>query len=432
MRRFCVWVVFVLLLLNVVSLAAATKKEVVLWCVWKDTWPAGKAFKEVIDKFNETHPEISIKRVVIPWREYDKKLMLAILGGNPPDVAIVDRFKFVGWIARKAFLPLDGYFSSEINPSLFYKPALDECSFAGNIYGLPFEVDTRVLIYNKDHFREAGLDPDKPPRNWDELFEYAKKLTKRDSNGKLTQVGFAPFFNNTDDLYLYTLQNGGDWVDESRRKLTLTSEKSVEAIRWVMNFRKWYGDDELDRAKAKFTGAGDLSDPFLRGKVSMVIWGHWELYRIDKLTKEGVIKFDTGVAVPPDNGGNYVSILGGHCAVIPRGSKHADEAWEVVKYLVSKEAQIKFALGCGLIPAVKIAAEAPEFKESAPWMSMVVNTVARSSTRPAIPIASELYDEVWRVYDFAKHGKLDLEKGLKLTEGKLQKKLDGWYKKWGF
>ena len=71
----------------------------------------------------------------------------------------------------------------------FYPAFMENSQTGGKTWGIPFQRSTIVLYYNKEAFKEAGLDPNRPPANWKEQVEYAQKLTKRDASGKVTQWG---------------------------------------------------------------------------------------------------------------------------------------------------------------------------------------------------------------------------------------------------
>ena len=71
----------------------------------------------------------------------------------------------------------------------FYPAFMENSQTGGKTWGIPFQRSTIVLYWNKEMFKEAGLDPNRPPANWKEMLEYAQKLTKRDASGKVTQWG---------------------------------------------------------------------------------------------------------------------------------------------------------------------------------------------------------------------------------------------------
>ena len=142
----------------------------------------------------------------------------------PPDVVYFDRFAVTEWASRGAFTPLDGYIQHDLQAGqadavrperVLLASCWDEATYRGKVYGIPNGVDDRALFYNKDLFKRAGLVDEngqaRPPRDWDELEEYAVKLTERDDKGKLKVVGFAPQYGNS-WLYIYGWMTGGEFM----------------------------------------------------------------------------------------------------------------------------------------------------------------------------------------------------------------------------
>jgi len=87
------------------------------------------------------------------------------------------------------------------------------CRWKTGIYALPFETDIRLLFYNKDLFVKAGLDPNRPPKTWNELWQYADKITKKDSKGDYEVLGFNPMYAQS-YFWMYVWGNGGDFLDK--------------------------------------------------------------------------------------------------------------------------------------------------------------------------------------------------------------------------
>src|SRR5579875_2102862 len=103
----------------------------------------------------------------------------------------------------------------KVSLSSFWPFTVKEAVVNGDAYGLPYETDIRVLYYNKDQFKAAGLDPNKPPKNWDDLWSYADKLDAKSGNSgnNLQRVAFYPvFFIGLD---IWTWNNGGEWQTKS-------------------------------------------------------------------------------------------------------------------------------------------------------------------------------------------------------------------------
>ena len=124
----------------------------------------------------------------------NEKLLAAIAGGNPPDVAYFDRFEVGSWAAQGSLTDLtEDADQDNIEDNDYYEYAINEAKYEGKLYGLPMDTDARLLFYNKDHFKEAGLDPENPPKKIAELEEVAEKLTIKKGN-RFERIGFIPWY----------------------------------------------------------------------------------------------------------------------------------------------------------------------------------------------------------------------------------------------
>ena len=150
-------------------------------------------------RFNEVQDSIVVEATPIPWNEHERKILTAVLSGSPPDV--VSQFvPVVKWASRLALTPLDPYIrASGVDTTEFFPALWSEMKWQGHTYALPVNSTSYALFYNKALFREAGLDPERPPQTWDEVREMAERLTQRDARGRITEVGFVPDYGNLPD-----------------------------------------------------------------------------------------------------------------------------------------------------------------------------------------------------------------------------------------
>src|SRR5579864_1523588 len=123
------------------------------------------------------------------------KILASIEGGNAPDVVMLGYIR-ASWLQQGAVEPLDSYMkSSHFDLSKFTDAAWNQGYFNGHYYTMTSEQDSIVLLYNKDLFKKAGLDPNKPPQTLSQLANYAKKLTIVNSDGSIKQLGLMPNYN---------------------------------------------------------------------------------------------------------------------------------------------------------------------------------------------------------------------------------------------
>ena len=259
-----------------------------------------KGLEAQVKAFEKQHPHVTVSILSMGAGTMNpQKLMTAIVGNVPPDIIRQDRFTIGDWASREAFVPLDDYIRRDrdarfgIRQEDYYKPCWDEATYQGRVFAIPADTDDRALYYNRELFREAGLDPDKPPRTWDELKEFAKKLTRYAPDGSYERIGFIPNYGNS-WLYLYSWQNGGEFLSPDGRTCTMNNPYSVEALQFMVEMYDMLGGVTKVDAFASGFETNDL-DPFLTGKVGMKVDGDWILNNIARFGPD----LDFGVAPAP-------------------------------------------------------------------------------------------------------------------------------------
>ncbi|MCA9428681.1 MAG: extracellular solute-binding protein, partial [Candidatus Omnitrophica bacterium] len=161
------------------------------WEKWTGTESA--AMKEIVGAYNSSQDLYHVQYMEVGGSQIDRKLLLSIAGGNPPDIAGFWNDRIVDYVQNGALLPLDPLMEdSGMKPERYLPRVMDSCRYEGFTWGLPLTPATLALFYNRKLFREAGLDPDSPPRTIAELDAYAERLTKRDETGRIIQLGFSP------------------------------------------------------------------------------------------------------------------------------------------------------------------------------------------------------------------------------------------------
>ena len=185
---------FLLILLQGIAMPLFAAKQPVILKVFelpdpRKTDAYNKANLAVVNAFRERHPEIELRAfsgIKIENMDMDAGPLLAIAGGVAPDIIYVNFRQSDTYIQNNFLYPLDE-FVRQLDPALMQlrveKPVWQvikrrkQGDQQEQIWALPYETLVRVLMYRKDVFKKAGLDPNRPPSNWDELFEYAKRLT---------------------------------------------------------------------------------------------------------------------------------------------------------------------------------------------------------------------------------------------------------------
>jgi len=360
---------------------AAEPVKIVFWHQYDKA--NAELMAQLVDQFNQEHPAIQVEAVVQPsYDEYKTLIQTSILGGSTPDIASVDLIWVPGLVASDALLPLDDLISSDpqFNLDDFY-PMLSEYDImGGKRYALPISANNMQLIWNKDLFQKAGLDPATPPKTWDEMKSMAEKCADP-ANGT---VGFEYYTQPTGEGITWQFQvwlwaAGGEFLSADLSKAAFNTPQGLNALTYVSDMLK---------------GPGSIPGPwgaFGDGKACMQLDGSWLFgYRKDA-------PFQWGIApVPAPEGGTTASNVGGEHLILFKNSAQSTAAWEFIKFLTSSEIQLRWDMETGFMPVLKSVGENPEYlnwvQETEPRMLPFVEGMPFAHTRPATPLYNPISD----------------------------------------
>lgn len=236
-----------------------------------------EAMDALIKQFEAANPGITVHQTTFPYDSYQTKVATAIPAGEGPDVVQL----YYGWLDQylKAGLlqplPADSFNGADIDRDFF--PIVHAMKRDGKYYALPTAVRSLALFWNKKLFREAGLDPEKPPQTLEQLVEDAKRLTKRDASGNMLVEGMTTDLSMQDQHWVrevLTRQFGGLPYSDDNRKVQYNSEAGIKAITWYAGL--------IDQAKVSQIGfMTDQPTAFRSGRAAMTIDGSFRLGAFD-------------------------------------------------------------------------------------------------------------------------------------------------------
>ncbi len=320
--------------------AAAAPVHVIYWEKWNGF--EEQAAQAVIDRFNASQ-----NHIVVDYYEatgqIDRKTLVATAGGDPPDIAGLHEQNVATFADAEALQPLDGFIRAEgmTNEqwlSRYYPVYARICTHAGHVYAGISTPAVQALYWNKTLFREAGLDPDRPPRTLAEFNDYVRLLTRHDpKTGRLTQVGFMPQDPGWWP-WIFCDWFGGKLYD-GHRVTFATDPHNVAAYAWMQSFTKFYGLDNVKALSSEFGPWASPAAPFFTGKIAMVFQGVW----YDNYIRQYKPGLDYGVGPWPENvpGVKDFAMVEADVLTIPVGAKHPKEAWEFIKYVNSANPNAK-------------------------------------------------------------------------------------------
>lgn len=345
-----------------------------------------------VTEFNRTHQNIIVEATQLPWNEHEKKILTSVLSENPPDLVFLVT-PVAKWATRLALTPLDDLIKRDsFDSTIFFRALWNEMRFKDNIYALPLYSNSYAFFYNKKLFKEAGLNPEKPPETWQQVLEYSAKLTKRDSKGNFTQMGFIPTYGNVQTSIIMAWELGAQMLSSDGLKVSLTNQPTLDAFNWIENFYNQYLLKDVSTFIAGFGFAEQHG--FISEKLAMMILDNSFPDQIKHYNKN----LEYGVAdIPTFEGHQPVSSTGSWWFAIPRGAKNKEAAWQLMKFAVQKNIQLTEAERQKelLFPSNKYAANDPAFLVLNPPNRIFVDLLEHSKTPAIVPLAHDVF---WREY----------------------------------
>ncbi|OXS53880.1 hypothetical protein B1A99_28705 [Cohnella sp. CIP 111063] len=361
------------------------------------------AMEESVKMFNDTHPDIQVKAEFIggggSGNGITDKLTVAINGGNPPDVVAFDRFMVQQWASQGLFEELTANAQAAgVTADQFYDFSWKEASMGDKLYAMPFTTDDRALFYNKKLFREAGLDPENPPKTIAELDAAAEKLTTKKGN-RYDVLGFIPWMGQGGVL-TWGWAFGGKYQDPETGKITANDPQIVKALEWQAGYAQKY---QVQAVNDFASAVGGDINPFAAGKVAMMVGGSWEISQFNT-----VPDLEYGVTpLPTPTGTDFNTWAGGWSFVVPKGAKNKDAAFTFAKFMSMEDGAKNYAEKTGWFVCQKDMNSELSWVKSEPRYQVFVDLFPNAYARPIITKGQFFFDQLNAAQEKAHLGKGD-------------------------
>ena len=319
----------------------------------------GEAIGEMMKRFNASQNKCVGEAIF--QGAYDDSLNKLKAGLQSKDIpAVVQMFDLATQVLidlqvlapMQDFIDRDKFSVSDLEPNV-----LAYYSYGGKLYGMPYNTSNPMMYYNKDAFKAAGLDPNKPPRTYAEVLDYSKKLTKKGADGKVSMYGYSMaiygwFFEQllaaSGGLYL----DNGNGRDARATKATFNSPEGVKIMTW------WKEGFDAGLIGNFGRPTADTQKAFDAQQTAMMIESTAGL-RSRLNAAQGKFELGTGFLPRPDEAAFQKSgtIIGGASVYILKDRPDAEKncAWEFVKFTVSPEIQAYWHTASGYYPVTKKA-----------------------------------------------------------------------------
>lgn len=321
--------------------SSSSKTELTVWT--RDS--TVEAVKSAAEKYNESQDDVTISVVEQPASQMADQLSLALSSSEAPDIVSLDCTKVPYFASIGAFADISDKYDALEYKDTFSEGMIKSGQLDGKTYALPFAPDVSVLLYNKDHYEEAGLDPETPPTTWDELIDYSQKLTN-DAHYGYVYAG-ADAGSHMFTFMPYVWNNGGEVLSEDGTACLLNTENAIEALSMFNDLTNKY---MVSPPSVTTYSWNEAQDAFLTGKASQVVLGSAAIYSFISGEHDDM---NWGACLIPKgpNGTDYASFSGGDSIGITSQCENVGAAWDFIEYSLSEEVQVDELAKGGLLPA---------------------------------------------------------------------------------
>jgi len=342
--------------------------------------PLTKVIDGLAAEFEKQNPGIKVHPIYAG--NYDDariKALAALKAGQPAQLSVLFSIDIYELLEQDVIVPWDDVAATADDKAwlkAFYPALMMNGTYKGKVYGIPFQRSTIVLYWNKDAFKEAGLDPNKPPASWNEMTRMGEKLVKKDASGNVTRWGVE--VPSTGYAYwmfqAFARQNGQDLMNREGNKTNYDSPDVIAALQYWRDLGAKY--KVMPEGTVEW---GTLRQAFTEGKTAM-IW-----HTTGNLTAvKDTAKFPFGVAMLPASKQRGSPTGGGNFYLFKKTTpEERQAALKFVKFMTTPERAADWSIATGYVATRPDAYETAKLKEYAAGFPQAV--VARDQFQYATP-----------------------------------------------
>ena len=356
---------------------------------------------QVIEGWEAENPGFNVDVEFVPWGQCQEKSTTLASAGTPPAVAYMGSRTLKQLGQNDLIIPVN---MTEEEKATYAPPILGTITANGQQWGLPRAFSSKALYWNKDLFKEAGLDPENPPKTWDEMYSAAKAVKDKT---KAAGVGLAAAdFDNTMHQFLnYLYSNGGEVINE-QGEITFNSPNTVEAV-------EFYGKlAEVAQPGPTAYDRGKLRPLFIEGQIAMYISGPWERSKFTDVNW-GVTR------IPAGPNGKHGTLLITDSLAVFKGSGVEEQALSLAKLLTNPENQVAFELGEGFTP-LRDMPQVRELAKSDPTWQPFLDAIPDGGPEPFVTDYVGLQDAINNAVQGVVLGEISAEEAVEVASEELE------------
>jgi len=308
--------------------------------------PLTKVIDGLVADFEKEHPDIKVKAVYAGnYNDARIKALAAHKAGQPAQLSVLFSIDIYELIEQDLIYAFDDIVTTADEKKwlkAFYPALMENGTYKGKVYGIPFQRSTIVMYYNKDAFKDAGLDPNKPPATWQEMVAMGKKLVKKDASGNVSRWGvMIPSTGYPYWMFGALAMENGKVLMNADGNVTYFNDPAV-----IGALDYWVDLSKKDKVMPEGTVEwGTLRQNFLEGKTAMMWHSTGNLTAVKKNAK-----FDFGVAMLPASKRRGTPTGGGNFYIFKKSTpEERKAALTFIKWMTDPERTAQWSIATGYI-----------------------------------------------------------------------------------
>jgi multiple sugar transport system substrate-binding protein len=388
-----------------ISLARSTSTITIN--AWVRDYPLDQdsPYKSAKRKFEKMHPGVKINLLGFPGDVLHQKILLGKAGGPKPDIMQTDTI-WLGEFAQQGIASnLDSYYANWAGKRDYSPSFLNSSKWKGHYYGVWLNTDVRLMLWNKDIFRKAGLNPNKAPQSWKQLVAMGKTIQAKVPGTAGVGINAAASEDTADFWYPLLWMNGGDILNKSWTKATFNSAAGVRALQFyvdLVNKHKVTPKDVITQQSS------DVEQALLSGSYGIVLsqsgGGYGDF--ADLKTPAQFEKKIGNALIPRCPGCPATSGSGGWLLTVNSASKNKDLAWQYITMVTDGQNALPFDYAQSVIPVrVSMIKKYKNGFNKYPYSQVVAQAYAVTHFRPWVPTYPKFVDQIYTAIEKAVAGK---------------------------
>ncbi|GGD99238.1 ABC transporter substrate-binding protein [Aureimonas endophytica] len=381
---------------------ASAKDISFIYCGDKINPVHDKAFKA----WNEKNPDDKIAPELVGWEQCQDKATTLAAAGNPVALAYVGSRTLKQFAQNDLIVPVP---MTDAEKASYQPHIVDTVTFENQQWGVPIAFSTKALFWNKDLFKQAGLDPETPPKTWEEEIAFAKQIKEKTGIAGYGLV--AKTFDNTLHQYLHWVYTNNGTITDKDGNVTLDSAQNLAALKGVKDITPY--SEEGPTAYEQ----NEVRAIFLDGKAGMIQNSTGAITRLEKT------KINWGVAnlpLGPEAKGPGTLLITDSLAIF-KGTGVEDKAIEFAKFLTAPDRQEEYELqgDDGLVP-LRPSANVDKFVADHPAWKPFIEGIKFGGPEPLFTDYKGFQNAMIEMVQSVVAGKATPEEALKKAAGEIE------------